>query len=398
MSPAVEPDVRPTRLEIAASCMVGSDSSGGRLPTTVTATPLQALERALLPSLQRAPCLISFSGGRDSSLLLAVATRVARREGLPEPIPATFRFPGVDRAQESEWQDLLISRLDPPDWIRHDVSDEFDLLGPVAQEMLVAHGLLWPPTAYALLPLIRRAQGGSFLTGIPGDVVLQGRPPASGRWPLTEGGRIARSMFRAAPLPLRTEVVRRRRVVPLRTWLRPAAQRTLARSLTSGEPRGSTRTNWLEWLRRQRGPLAVLTATALIGSGWDVRVSHPLFDPEFLAALGAAVDRLRPVDRDAVMVAFFSDVLPPEVLRRPTKASFGSAYCGEATRAFVRDWDGDGFMEDLVDVGLVRELWAGGNEMALMLTPLLVHAAWLHSHSTAGLQPEAETGVWRSLS
>ena len=54
-------------------------------------TPLAALEEAILPALRRPPCLVSFSGGRDSSCVLAAATRAARREGLQPPVPVTLR-------------------------------------------------------------------------------------------------------------------------------------------------------------------------------------------------------------------------------------------------------------------------------------------------------------------
>ena len=72
-------------------------------------TPRVALEAAVLGALRRPPCGVAFSGGRDSSLVLAVATHVARREGLPDPIPVTRRFPDKPEAEESEWR-----RSSPP--------------------------------------------------------------------------------------------------------------------------------------------------------------------------------------------------------------------------------------------------------------------------------------------
>ena len=53
-----------------------------------TADPRPTLERILLGALQRAPCVVAFSGGRDSSALLAEATRVARVHGLEDPVPS----------------------------------------------------------------------------------------------------------------------------------------------------------------------------------------------------------------------------------------------------------------------------------------------------------------------
>ena len=58
-------------------------------------TALAALEAAIMPALLRSPCLVSFSGGRDSSAVLAVAARLARGAGLADPIPITIRVPAA---------------------------------------------------------------------------------------------------------------------------------------------------------------------------------------------------------------------------------------------------------------------------------------------------------------
>src|SRR4051794_5992486 len=52
-------------------------------------SPQRALEEALLPALQSGRCRVTFSGGRDSSVVLAGATDVARRLGLADPVPLT---------------------------------------------------------------------------------------------------------------------------------------------------------------------------------------------------------------------------------------------------------------------------------------------------------------------
>ena len=70
----------PTQLEVACGMVFGFTPPES-LPEPA-ADPLEALEEAILPALQRAPCLVSFSGGRDSATVLAAAVRLARREGL----------------------------------------------------------------------------------------------------------------------------------------------------------------------------------------------------------------------------------------------------------------------------------------------------------------------------
>src|SRR5262245_7497196 len=74
-------------------------------------TPLAALEEAVLPALARPPCVVSFSGGRDSSAVLGVAVRAARRHGLDLPIPTTNRFPSAPGSNEDEWQESVIAHL-----------------------------------------------------------------------------------------------------------------------------------------------------------------------------------------------------------------------------------------------------------------------------------------------
>ena len=98
-----------TPLESALDDGIGDAADEPPLPAVGEALdPLEALEAAVLPALQRPPCLAMFSGGRDSSLVLAVASRVARREGLAEPIPTTQVFPDFPETDEARWQKLVL--------------------------------------------------------------------------------------------------------------------------------------------------------------------------------------------------------------------------------------------------------------------------------------------------
>ncbi len=49
----------------------------------------------------RSPCVVAFFGGRDLSAILCVATHVARREGLSDPVPETHDFAGCGPSDES---------------------------------------------------------------------------------------------------------------------------------------------------------------------------------------------------------------------------------------------------------------------------------------------------------
>src|SRR5687767_6252 len=73
--------------------------------------PVTALQDVLVPALRRPPCVVAFSGGRDSALVLAGAVAAARREGLDEPIAVSVRFPNAPDADESHWQERVVRYL-----------------------------------------------------------------------------------------------------------------------------------------------------------------------------------------------------------------------------------------------------------------------------------------------
>src|SRR3954470_25068106 len=103
-------------LEVASGLVFGLDPNSAGLSGAEVASPRAALESAVLRALCRPPCVVSFSGGRDSSAILALATAVARREGLPLPIPATHRFEDVPLSHETSWQEQVVSHLGLENW------------------------------------------------------------------------------------------------------------------------------------------------------------------------------------------------------------------------------------------------------------------------------------------
>src|SRR5262245_27960985 len=134
-------------LEVAAGIPLPSRAESMALPHTGLA-PRAALGLALMPALRRPPCVVSFSGGCDSSLVLAAATETARREGLPLPIPITVRVAGDAESDERWWQELVIRHLALPDWTRVEVGDDLDCIGPLAQSVLLRHGVLSPANVH----------------------------------------------------------------------------------------------------------------------------------------------------------------------------------------------------------------------------------------------------------
>src|SRR3954471_2913458 len=176
--------------------------------------PAAALEAAVRPAVQSGRCFVSFSGGRDSSAVLAAAAAVARRESLPQPIPVTLRASEVPLADESDWQESVVGHLGLDDWIRLEIGDGLDAVGPYARGALERHGLLWPFNAHFHAPMLEQAAGGTLLTGIGGDE----RWSASTADPL----RLRRRLLQLAPFRLRRAVLAPRVAIEF-PWLRPRA-------------------------------------------------------------------------------------------------------------------------------------------------------------------------------
>ena len=131
-------------LEIHSGVVVGPRRGPGAAePPDVREHPRAMLEALLLEALSQPPCTVLFSGGRDSSVMLAAAVHVARRHGLPEPVPLTMRS-DQPATWESEWQELTIRHLGLQEWQRLEVSTELDTLGELATDTLRRFGVYWP--------------------------------------------------------------------------------------------------------------------------------------------------------------------------------------------------------------------------------------------------------------
>ena len=384
-----------TPLEIASGLVLPPRRPAPRLPDLPPGTtPRAAFEAAVLPALERAPCVVSFSGGRDSSAVLAIAADLTRREGLPLPVPATHRFPAADDTRESEWQEQVVARLGLGDWHRIEVTDEFDCLGPVATTALRRHGPLFPCNAYFHLPIFEAAAGGSVLTGVGGDEAFSASSWARALAVL--GGRarpVPRDVLRIglalAPEPVKRAVILR--MLPaFCPWLRPSAQRAVLAHVAAGaaeEP--------LRWRRRfarlaGSGYMEAATASlAALAAPADVAVHHPFFDARFLAALAALPPGQRFRSRTDAMTMLAGDVLDAELLSRSTKARFDAVFWAGASRQVAAAWDGEGVDPEIVDADRLRAEWASERPDSHSCT--LLQSIWLAS-GTQVQQPLAAGG------
>ena len=378
-------------LELCISCLYGVDNGAPRVSKGVGLTPREAFEAAILPALQRPPCLVAFSGGRDSSAVLAVAADLARGRGLPLPIPVTNRFPSFPESDESAWQEMVIHHLRLSEWVRQEWTDELDLVGPYAERVLLRHGLMFPFNRHFLEPTAELAAGGSLLSGLGGDellgpmtrplasaLVYERRLPARSRW-----RQLAREV---APLPLRARI-RARRLADLAPWVRAPHRRRLA--LEMGRSNMDQSIRWDRAARegwRSRYIQGVLASAQAVAALHEVRFTAPFFHP---LVMGAYADRQGPRSappRPTALFELVGDLLPRAVIDRNTKASFGGPFWGPHTQEFVSSWDGRGVDSEIVEPEMLASEWKRARPQAT--SHALLQAAWLHQ-AVSGAPREA---------
>lgn len=332
------------------------------------------------PAVRSGRCFVAFSGGRDSSAVLALATHVAREEGVADPVAVTEVHPDAPRSQEGEWQRLVLDHLGIRERVVLTIGRDESLLGDAATVSLRRLGLLVLPQLHGSRMIIE-ASGGWLLTGEGGDEVLG--PRRITPWNLVRLDRRVQSRAHARWLwgtrpRLREAVPALAAFLPgpdVAPWLRPRARRRMRAELLRWQ-----RARW----RFDTGTVDV-ARSALIADylacfdavAADVGAVglHPLVDPAFLAAFARTGGRWGFRGRTDAMRYLFADLLPDAVLTRSSKASFNGVGFGERERDFARAWDGAGVDHDLVDVEALRQHWL--SESPLFTSAVPMHAAWL---------------------
>jgi asparagine synthase (glutamine-hydrolysing) len=287
--------------------------------------------------------------------------------------------------EESAWQERVVRHLGLSDWHKIEASDELDLVGPIAAQVLRRHGVLYPPTAFFFAPLLKQASGGSLLTGAGGDELF-----GAGRWKRAmavlagrarpESRDVLRLTHLAAPTPIRRAIARHRGYGPL-PWLRAEAQQMID-DAWAGE--ASEPARWhkrVRWLACRRYMVATRWSLSLLANDTTTLLVHPFLEGRFIAALGQVGGRTGLGDRTTGMRALFTGLLPDEVLARPDKTSFELVFWGPHTRSFTGSWSGGGVDSKLVDEAALREVWAG--PAPVYKSALLVQATWLVTNGRA---------------
>ena len=349
-------------LELAVGAPLGAASAAPEPALAPGRSLPEALADALVPALARPPALVAFSGGRDSSLLLAAAVDAARRHGLPAPIAVTYRNAAAPAAEESRWQELVLAHLGVDDWVRIDGGEELDFLGPVAESARARHGVLYPPNGHFVARVSEPARGGTLILGIGGDELLgswrwtrradqlarRARPSLGGLGTLALG---------SAPAAVRARLLRNRRTEPEVPWLTPAASRRLREVAFDEELQPPRWDHYVLGVTGRR--LLAMTIATLTTHAHDqgAELSLPLLAPRFRATLAAVGGRHGWADRSALTAAIAGGRLPEELTGRPTKAVFHEVYWGARSRRLAREWDGRSPAAELVDGERLRRAW-----------------------------------------
>ncbi len=388
-------DVDLDGLDLASGMVLGNvPESEVRVWNCSAESPLAAVEAEILKGLLKPPCLVSFSGGRDSSAILAVATDVARREGLALPIPISARFAAAE-TDESAWQELVVSHLKICDWERVYIDDELDLLGSAGSDYLARHGLRYPPNTHFQDPLLRRAVGGSLLSGAGGDELFE--PHRWGRAAMVLAGKVPvkRSDLLVvgaalAPRPVRSRVYHRGEdIAP--PWLLAPGRRALLRRFHKWYGADSIRyERHMDWWRRSRYINHGQHSLELIATDHNVQFVAPFSSGRVMHALADDIGRVGFANRSAAVKHLFGHLVPKATIERRTKASFSGPLVGASTRAFAAVADPTGLVsEQWVNFGELRRAWHQ-DQVDIRSLPVL-QICWLDSHRR-GSTPIQSTG------
>ena len=348
-------------IEIACGAVLGKDDSIPT-PSRLGITPRAALERLLIPALNRPPCGVSFSGGRDSSAVLAAAAHVARIHGLPAPIPVSLRFPGIEDTDETLYQEMVVRHLGLREWVILEPGDSLDIVGELATEQTRRHGLLYPANLHFHIPILGAMSGGTLLTGLGGDEIMGAHPShllaatlvgkrRPGRTAVREF--VERYVRRGRP---RNEV--RRVHEPLFPWLVPEARQELLDRIVewlTGDYLSASRnltesTYRMRYLHRARADMGRLA------EDYSVAIEHPFLDPGFVGAIADRVGWTGSASRTELLESVFGDLLPSELVRRTSKAQFDQVFWTSLATETVQTLPVD-VLSQSVDGPALLEFW-----------------------------------------
>jgi hypothetical protein len=365
-------------LDLACGMPLGCNGDRPRAP--LAASLEEVCARVWSPSFGRGPCYVPFSGGAESSMWLATATRYARRNGHDDPVPLTLRYPGLASTEELSVQERVVAHLRLADWEQIEPEGSLDLVGPVAAATLARTGPLWPPNAYLMSPLVEAARGGVF-------VFVTGIDDFFSWWPW---GRLVRVLERhrrpgkadlamlataLMPTALRVRAARGRRVRPL-PWLRAAAEHealALLRRRQAEVPLRFDRATMMQVTHRCFG--AAAGSLGAIGDEFGTYIDQPLRRPGVVESFAGWGGRRGFRGSTAMLRQMCGDVLPADLLAPRPGPDLTRVFFDDESREFAINWSGAGLDESVVDAEALRRSWL--SDRPDPRTACLLQYAWL---------------------
>lgn len=361
--------------------------SATRAPRSAVPRPTgrRSLWAALCAEIEAAvddrPVYVEFSGGCDSSVVLAAAAAVCRRVGHADPVPVTFRFPEYPETDESTFQNGVVEALGLTTWQLFQ-SPDMELLGAPALAAQESLGLAWPPQVFTRAAIWGQLEPGVLLTGEGGDEVfgpplinpLRSFASAARRRDVVAAARAARlavmgpsqrAQFIVSSNPLGWEV----------PWLSTELRRevfALAAQEAAQEP--IRRASWARWYLRAPSVHRMESNLRWFGASFGLDVRCPLMAP---GVVWAAVDALPPYrrrNRTELLHAAFADTVPGVARSRTSKIHLTRPFFGRSTKAFAAHWDGSGLPPG-VDAAWLRHEWLTSDEPHAGSAMLLLVAA-----------------------
>ncbi|MFZ4810209.1 MAG: asparagine synthase-related protein [Ilumatobacteraceae bacterium] len=315
-----------------------------------------ALEASIREALSHPPCAVAFSGGRDSSALLALAVQVSQREGLPPPIAITCVYddPNTD---ELAWRRIVLDHLGVDD-VEVFITDEHVQTGAPGEAMYRRNGLQFPSNSIGNMTLAERIPGGTLISGTGGDEMLGWTADPVFRWfrhqrpRLKDVARFAKLRRPGASADVGHFMLREHH------WIRDSARPRLEKLMGGGELANPARFDAaIRAFVSARYYLAMQQSRRAAGDFAGATIVAPFFDRRFMAAWANANRRAGPRDRSAAMDQLFGDLLPTQTLHRQSKAGFNAAY-HRVDEEFLSEWKGEGVPTELVDIEALRHEWS----------------------------------------
>jgi len=372
---------RLTRVESVAALARGWEALGA-MPRS-SRSPRDVLERLVDAATTGRRTYVMFSGGRDSSAVLALATRLARTRGDDDPIPVTLRHPGVPEADETEWQEAVVGHLDLRGHRVIEVRGDQELLGASAQRAIRRRGAVWPSALQLREVAYGDLRDGVVLTGEGGDHVLTGQRVTPLRNVLARRRVPSRQEVRTVLKAVEPGFSARRRSGPARSpaWLRGEAARVYSSTV---EELGRERMSWASATWESFAPRVNSVILHNVEEGireYGLDPLTPFAHPEFRAALARSGGFWGYEGRTQAFRSLFGDLLPDAILSRRTKAAFNGARWGELEKEFARSWAGDCFDPEWVDSEALRREWL--SDRPGPGSDYLIQLAWAASEGIA---------------